>query len=164
MPIAFIFLFIFIVVVVFLLAVATNSSFFGHIVRYVIGGCFDQGYSPTWIWIVVNLQIRIFASSPLTLWKTHLGNTFTLSWARFTVTADYYFLWIVLFSAMIVSSWLRRNKKLFLFCSCRIDKIKIFNTNKTLEEWMIENATFITINGLLKPVMNLKTGQTKRFR
>jgi len=29
---------------------------------------------------------------------------------------------------------------------------------------MMQNARFITINGLLKPVMNLKTGQTKRFR
>jgi len=29
---------------------------------------------------------------------------------------------------------------------------------------MIKNVRLITINGLLKPVMNLKTGQTKRFR
>jgi len=61
----------------FLLAVATNSSFFGRIVRYVIGGCFDQGCFPTWRLVVVNLQIRIFASSPLTLLKPHLGSTFT---------------------------------------------------------------------------------------
>jgi len=63
----------------FLLTVATNLSFHGRIVCYVIGGCFDEGYSPACIRIVVNLQVRIFASSPLTLWKPHLDNTFTMS-------------------------------------------------------------------------------------
>ena len=77
--IAFIFLFIFIVVVVFPPDSRHKLVIFGRIVRYVIGGLFDQGHSPTWIRIVVNLQIRIFSSSPLTLWKTHLDNTFTFS-------------------------------------------------------------------------------------
>jgi len=45
--IAFIFLFIFIVVVVFPPDSRHKLVIFGRIVRYVIGGLFDQGHSPT---------------------------------------------------------------------------------------------------------------------
>jgi len=57
-----------------------------------------------------------------------------------------------------------KKSKILLFVFFRIDKIKIFNTSQTLEEWMTQNSNFITTNGLLNPVMTLRTGQTKRFR
>jgi len=64
-------------------------------------------------------------------------------------------------------SRLHENHKLILFLFGRLQGINVFNSNQTLYDWMTNtsnNISYFTTNGLLKPVMNLTTGQTKRFR
>ena len=66
----------------------------------------------------------------------------------------------------IVLLWLHKNHKMF-FAVDRLMDINIFNSSETLYDWMTNtsnNITYFTTNGLLNPVMDLSTGQTKRFR
>jgi len=63
-------------------------------------------------------------------------------------------------------SWLHENHKLFFVIGSLRD-YTIFNSNQTLFAWLTNtsnNISYFTTNGLLNPVMNLTTGQTKRFR
>jgi len=55
-------------------------------------------------------------------------------------------------------------------CFCVFGSLRnynIFNSSQTLYDWLTNtsnNIKYFTTNGLLNPVMNLATGQTKRFR
>jgi len=60
-----------------------------------------------------------------------------------------------------------RKSQFAIFVFCSLDDINIFNSSQTLYDWLTDpsnNIRYFTTNGLLNPVMDLATGQTKRFR